>query len=71
VREVLTAAGDVIGHPVAHSMGPRRAGDPPVLVASAASAKQVLDWDPERSTLEAMIGSAWAWRRSHPDGYGD
>ena len=71
VREVLTAAGDVIGHPVAHSMGPRRAGDPPVLVASAARAKQVLDWDPERSTLEAMIGSAWAWRRSHPDGYGD
>ncbi len=71
VREVLGAAGKVIGHPVDHSVGPRRAGDPPVLVASAARAKEVLGWIPARSTLEEMIGSAWAWWRSHPDGYGD
>ena len=48
--------------------GPRRAGDPPVLVASNARAGEVLGWTPRRSTLEAMVGSAWAWRRAHPDG---
>jgi UDP-glucose 4-epimerase len=71
VREVLTAAEAVVGQPIPHSIGPRRAGDPPVLVASNARAREALDWTPRRSTLEAMIGSAWAWRRAHPDGYGD
>jgi UDP-glucose 4-epimerase len=71
VREVLSAAEAVVGQPIPHSIGPRRAGDPPVLVASNARAREALDWTPRRSTLEAMIGSAWAWRRAHPDGYGD
>ena len=31
----------------------------------------VLGWAPRRSTLEAMIGSAWAWRQRYPDGYRD
>ena len=71
VREVLAAAEAVVGRPVPHQLGPRRVGDPPVLVASNARARDTLGWTPRRSTLEAMIGSAWAWRRSHPDGYGD
>jgi UDP-glucose 4-epimerase len=71
VREVLTAAEAVVGRPIPHAVGPRRAGDPPVLVASNARARASLGWTPRRSTLEEMIGSAWAWRRSHPGGYGD
>ena len=71
VREVLAAAEAVVGRPIPHSIGPRRAGDPPVLVASNARARATLWWTPRRSTLEAMIGSAWAWRVAHPDGYGD
>jgi UDP-glucose 4-epimerase len=71
VREVLTAAEAVVGRPIPHAVGPRRAGDPPVLVASNARARERLGWTPRRSTLEEMIGSAWAWRRSHPGGYGD
>ena len=71
VREVLAAAEAVVGRPIPHSIGPRRAGDPPVLVASNARAHEALGWTPRQSTLEAMIGSAWAWRRAHPDGYGD
>ena len=71
VREVLRAAEAVVGRPVPHSVGPRRAGDPPVLVASNAKARDVLGWTPARSTLDEMIGTAWAWRRAHPDGYGD
>ena len=67
----MRAAETVVGRPIPHTVGPRRAGDPPVLVASNALAREMLGWTPRRSTLDAMIGSAWAWRRAHPDGYGD
>jgi UDP-glucose 4-epimerase len=71
VREVLTAAEIVVGKPVPHTVGPRREGDPPVLVASNARAGEVLGWSPRRSTLEEMIGSAWAWRQANRDRLGD
>jgi UDP-glucose-4-epimerase GalE len=70
VREVLAAAERVTGQPVPHRMGPRRPGDPAVLVASAARAAAVLGWRPAHATLEAMIEAAWAWRRANPAGYG-
>jgi UDP-glucose 4-epimerase len=63
VKQVLSATESVVGGAVPHVVGPRRAGDPPVLVASNERAREVLGWTPQRSTLEAMIGSAWAWRR--------
>ena len=71
VREVLGVAGTIVGRPIPHAVGPRRAGDPAVLVASNARARDVLGWTPRRSTLETMIGSAWDWRRRHPGGYPD
>ena len=71
VREVLAAVEATVGRTVPHTVGPPRAGDPPVLVASNGRAGEVLGWTPRRSTLDAMIGSAWAWRTAHPDGYGD
>jgi UDP-glucose 4-epimerase len=71
VKDVLRAAEAIVGKPIPHTVGPRRAGDPPVLVASNARAGEVLGWTPRRSTLEEMIGSAWAWRRNHPGGYDD
>jgi UDP-glucose 4-epimerase len=40
-----------------------------VLVASNQKAREVLGWEPKRGTLEEMIGSAWAWRQRHPNGY--
>ncbi|MEO7664998.1 MAG: UDP-glucose 4-epimerase GalE [Candidatus Limnocylindrales bacterium] len=70
VREVLAAAEEVVGGPVPHSIGPRRAGDPPVLVAAIDRARDILGWTPRRSTLAEMIGSAWAWRQEHPNGIG-
>jgi UDP-glucose 4-epimerase len=71
VREVLASAARFAGREIVHSVGPRRAGDPPVLVASNARARETLGWSPRRSTLDEMIGSAWAWRRANPEGYGD
>ncbi len=70
VREVLAAAESIVGRPIPYTVGPRRAGDPPVLVASNARASELLGWRPVHSTLDAMIGSAWAWRQAHPNGYG-
>ncbi|HEY3071823.1 MAG TPA: UDP-glucose 4-epimerase GalE [Candidatus Limnocylindrales bacterium] len=71
VREVLTAAERAIGRPIAQRVGPRRAGDPPVLVASADRAREVLGWTARQDSLEAMIDSAWAWQRRHPEGYAE
>jgi UDP-glucose 4-epimerase len=71
VRDVLRTAEAIVGRPIPHAVGPRRAGDPPVLVASSARAAEVLGWTPRRSTLEEMIGSAWAWKQAHAAGYGD
>ena len=71
VREVLQAAEAIVGRPIPYTVGPRRAGDPPVLVAATDRAREILGWTPRRSTLPEMLGSAWAWRQAHPEGYGD
>lgn len=69
VREVLAAADRIVGRPIPHRVGPRRAGDPPILVASAERAQAALGWRPRRGSLEEMVGSAWAWAQRHPAGY--
>ncbi len=65
VREVLASAESVVGRPIPHAFGPRRAGDPPVLIASTDRARAVLGWTPQRGSLEEMIGSAWSWTQTH------
>jgi UDP-glucose 4-epimerase len=70
VREVLAAAERVTGRTIPVTIGARRTGDPPVLVASATRAAATLGWRPARPTLGEMVESAWAWRRAHPAGYG-
>jgi UDP-glucose 4-epimerase len=67
VREVVAAASGVVGREIPVTMGPRRAGDPPILVAAVDRAHEVLGWTARRNTLEEMIGSAWEWRRRHLD----
>jgi UDP-glucose 4-epimerase len=61
VREVVAEAERVLATSVPHALGERRAGDPPTLVADISRAREILGWSPEASSLEAMIGSAWAW----------
>ncbi len=69
VREVVEAAQRVVGHPIAHVVGARRAGDPPVLVADAGRAAAILGWQAEHRDIEEIVASAWAWRKAHPGGY--
>jgi UDP-glucose 4-epimerase len=70
-REVIAAAERVVGREIPYQVGARRAGDPPVLVASSDRASEVLGWRPTHRSLEAMVASAWGWRQRNPDGYAD
>jgi UDP-glucose 4-epimerase len=69
VREVLEAARRVTGRNIDTVEAPRRAGDPPVLVAASDRIRSDLGWKPEKPELEAMISDAWAWMQEHPRGY--
>ncbi len=66
--EIIAAARRVTGHPIPLEFGPRRAGDPDQLVASNRKAGTILGWKPTMS-IEAIIGSAWAYHLRHPEGY--
>jgi UDP-glucose 4-epimerase len=70
VRQVIAAVERVSGQKVPHRIVGRRAGDTAVLVASAARARKA-GWQPVHDDLDAIVSSAFAWRKSHPDGYGD
>ena len=69
VREVVAAVERVTGLPVSCSTGGRRPGDPAVLLASSGRARAELGWQPEYAELDAIVETAWRWRRSHPSGY--
>jgi UDP-glucose 4-epimerase len=49
-------------------MGPRREGDPAVLVASSERAQRVLGWRPMRSSLEDIVRDAWQFHARVPAG---
>ena len=61
VREVIEASRLVTNREVPVVIGGRRAGDAAALVSSSTRAREVLGWEPRRSTLRQMIGDAWAW----------
>jgi len=63
VREIIAAAEAVIGAAVPRQEGPRRAGDPPALVANPSRAATLLGWRAEMSDLPAIIGTALAWHQ--------
>lgn len=63
VREVIAAIGKETGRSVPTVIRPRRAGDPPVLVADPSAARDVLQFRPVSSDLKTIIRSAWTWHR--------
>jgi len=69
VLEVIKAAEKVTGKKVPYAVGPRRAGDPAVLVASAERVKAELGWRPRYGSLEKIIETAWHWHHNHPNGF--
>jgi len=71
VREVIETVANVTGKPVPLKEGPRRAGDPPVLVASSERIRRELGWRPRYHELRSIVETAWHWHQSHPKGYND
>jgi UDP-glucose 4-epimerase len=69
VMEVIKATEKVTGVSVPVIFEPRRAGDPPVLVASSKLAEKELGWQPRYPELEAIVESAWRWQCKFPEGY--
>jgi UDP-glucose 4-epimerase len=69
VRDVIDTARRVTGKDIPVRMGPRRAGDPAVLIASSDKIKSELGWQPRFQDLGMIVESAWRWMRAHPDGY--
>ena len=61
VSEVVAAVERVSGSPVPIVHAPRRAGDPPALVARVTLAREMLGWEPQHSSLERIVESAWRW----------
>jgi UDP-glucose 4-epimerase len=71
VRQVIQTCEKVTGKRIPAQEKPRRAGDPPRLVASAQKAFQELGWKPRFPKLEEIVSSAWEWHTRHPGGYPD
>ncbi len=71
VRQVIQTCEKVTGTRIPAREKPRRPGDPPKLVASAAKACRELGWKPQFPKLEDIVASAWKWHRQNPKGYPD
>jgi UDP-glucose 4-epimerase len=71
VREVIDTARAVAGRDIPVRMGPRRAGDPAVLIASSDRIRAELGWRPAQQDLREIVASAWKWMQGHPEGYGE
>jgi UDP-glucose 4-epimerase len=69
VRDVIETARRVTGKEIPVRTGPRRAGDPAVLIASSDKIKSELGWQPRFQDLGLIIESAWRWMQAHPEGY--
>ncbi len=71
VREVIECCRKVSGRGIPSLEKPRRAGDPPRLIASSEKIKRELGWRPQFESLQAIIESAWKWHQNFPRGYED
>jgi UDP-arabinose 4-epimerase len=64
VKEIADAIEKVSGRPLPRRVGPRREGDPAVLIASNARAKAVLGWEPIQSSVDEIVRTAWDWAQA-------
>jgi len=67
--EVVQAARRITGHAIPCTIGARRPGDPAILIASAKKIREELGWERRFPSIDQIIGSAWEWHQSHPNGY--
>ncbi|MGJ7911920.1 UDP-glucose 4-epimerase GalE [Neobacillus sp. LXY-1] len=70
VKEIVETAKAVTSIDIPVNIGERRAGDPSILIASSNKAKQVLGWNPSKTSIEQIVKDAWNWHKHNPNGYG-
>jgi len=63
VNEIIASVERVSGRPVPVVVRPRRDGDPAVLVASAKKALETFGWQAKRTSLDEIVGDAWAFHQ--------
>ena len=71
VREIIESCRRITAHEIPVVEKPRRAGDPPRLIAASAKIKRELGWAPRFQNVDAIIESAWKWHQKFPNGYED
>jgi UDP-glucose-4-epimerase GalE len=64
VLEMIRAVEEVTGQKVPYTVGPRREGDPPVLVADAGKLRKTLGWQPRYAALRDIVSHAWNFERN-------
>ena len=69
VLDVVESARRITGKVIPAKVGPRRAGDPAMLIASSEKIRRELGWNPTLQDLDLIIESAWRWMLDHPNGY--
>lgn len=69
VKQVIDTAREITGHPIPAEIGPRRAGDPAILIASSETINHDLGWRPIYPNLRQIIEMAWQWHVANPHGY--
>ena len=61
VREIVQAVEKASGVPIRQEPAPRRAGDPPILIADPSAARHALAWNPVRTSIDDIVGDAFRW----------
>ena len=69
VKQVVETARAVTGCPIQAETGPRRPGDPAILVAGSEAIRRELGWAPRFPALRDIVSTAWEWHRTHPQGF--
>jgi UDP-glucose 4-epimerase len=64
VLETIQAAEEVTGRKVPYTIGPRREGDPPALVASSERLRGTLGWSPKHADLRRIVEDAWKFEKA-------
>jgi UDP-glucose-4-epimerase GalE len=66
VLELIGSVERISGRKVPHNLAPRRAGDPPALVADPSLAARLLGWRATHSDIDTIVRTALAWHEGHP-----
>jgi UDP-arabinose 4-epimerase len=66
VLELIASIERISGRKVPHNLAPRRAGDPPALVADPGLAARLLGWRARHSDIDTIVRTALAWHEGHP-----